>query len=999
MKKGLKIIGFIFIGLIALILLAGILVPVIFKDDIKKAIDDAVAENVNAKIYFDTDKFGLSVFKSFPDITVTMDEFGVIGEEEFEGDTLAAVGSFRVVVDIMSVINGPQMKINGIHIGNAKINALVTKEGKANWDIAKPTPEVEEEESEPFSLAIDNFEIVNANVIYDDQLGNMFAEVKNLNYNASIELGELYNLISSGGIEALTYKMDGVSYLNQAKLNIKFDTEMDLNNMKFTFKENQFSLNDFTFGFDGVVEMPDTNTTRLDITYEAKETSFKNILSLVPGVFLEGFEELKTSGDLKFNGYAKGDLVGDQIPLFELNLFVKDGMFQYPDLPTAVENVQVDLKVNNVDGVVDNTIVNLQKFHMDMGKNPIDAKLLLKGLTNMDLDADVKAKINLAEINTMYPIEGLDLKGGFSVNAKAKGIYSEAAKLMPVVQATMGLKNGYVKSAEFPAPLENLNLDAEAFSDGVMANSWFNLKDFKMTLDGEQFGAKALVKNFDNINYDASFDGTIDITKMLKLYPIEDMELAGLISIDEFNTKGKMSDIDSENYMALQSSGDMTIRDFFYSDVDLPQGFKITEANANFNSNTVNLTKFDGYVGKSDIHMNGVIDNYMGYLFSETDSILVGKVDFSSKAFDLNEWMEEEVPVEEEIPLEIIPIPQNINFVMNSRIDKLLYDNYDISNMVGVIVVKDGIATMKDAGFNMLGGKFTGGGFYNTRDVEHPLYSMDFNIEKLAIADAYNTFNTIQKMAPIAKSLNGMVNSQIHLDGELGQDMMPILKTLNGGGFVNFLDGQMKEFTTGQKINSLTGFNGFNGASLKDLLVNFNIDQGTLKTSEFPFVANGVKMLISGKSFVDGTVDYGLNMDLPAGAGGNALTNSLSSSGLDKLPLGDGIKLMLGLSGEAADPKVKIKSAKPAGPNVKDAVSANLKAEADKRKADAQAKLDAEKKKREEEARAKVEAEKKKVEDAAKAKLEAEKKKAEEEAKKQLGNKATDALKGVKKPW
>ena len=999
MKKGLKISGFILLGLVALILLAGVLVPVLFKDDIKKAIDTAISENVNAEVYFDTDKFGLSVFKNFPDITVTLDDFGVVGIDDFKGDTLASVSSFRIVVDIMSVINGEQMKINGIYIGDAKITAIVHKDGKANWDIAKPTTE-EETPSEPFSLAIDEFVITNSSVVYDDQLGNMYASVKNLNYNASIELGQLYNLVSKGNIEALSYKMDGVSYLSDAKLDLKFDTEMDLDNMKFKFKENLFTLNDFTFGFDGSVEMPDSLTTRLDITYEAKETSFKNILSLVPGIFLEGFEELKTDGELKFNGFAKGDLVGDKIPAFELNLFVKDGMFQYPELPTAVKNVQVDLKVNNEDGIVDNTIINLKKFHMDMGTNPVDAKLVLKGLTNMNIDANVLAKINLGEISKIYPIDGMTLKGIYAIDVTAKGMYSEALKKVPVIDAKMSLTNGYVKSADFPAPLENLNLTAEAFSDGVMANSWFNLKDFKMTLDGEPFGAKAYVKNFDDINYDASFDGTINITKMLKLFPVEDMTVSGIIKIDQFNTKGKMSDIEAENYMALQSTGSVTITDLFYSDADLPQGMKITKAQADFNSNSINLNQYNGFIGKSDMQMDGKIENYMGYMFSKTDSTLRGKLNFVSQAFDLNEWMvEEEIPAGEEIPLEIIPIPQNIDFVIPSKINKLLYDNYDITNMVATIVVKDGVAKLEKGGFNMLGASFTGGGFYDTRDLTHPLYAVDFNIQNLGISEAYNTFNTIQTLAPIAKNLSGAVNTTFHLGGELGQDMMPIMKTLTGSGFVNFLNGEVKEVKAAQNINKVTGFDGFKGASLKDLLVNFKIDQGTLQTSDFPFVANGAKMVISGKSFIDGTLDYGLNMQLPSGSVGNQLKSSLSSAGLGSLPVSDGVNVLLGLTGNASDPAVKIKSAKPAGPSVKDAAKTQLTGEVDKRKAETQARLDAEKKQREDEARAKVDAEKQRAEAEAKRIADEQKKKAEEEAKKQIGTKATDAIKTVKKPW
>lgn len=994
MKKFLKIIGFSFLGLIALIVIAGALVPTLFKDDIKKGIDEAIAENVNADVYFNPDKFGLSVFSNFPNVTVTLDEFGVVGIDKFEGDTLMAVNSFKVVVDLMSIINGDKMKINGIYLVDPYIQAIVTEDGLANYDITKPTEEeIEEEETAPFNMAIDVLSIKNAHIIYDDQLGDMYAEMKGLNYEAAIELSEIYQLASTGNIEEINYIMEGITYMNKGKLDLKFDTEMDLENMKFKFKENLFTLNDFAFGFDGTVEMPDTLTTNLDITYQAKETSFKNILSLVPGVFLEDFDALKTSGELKFDGFAKGSLVGEQIPAFELNLYVNDGMFQYPDLPTAVKNVNVDLKVNNEDGVVDNTIVNLQKFHMDMGKNPVDAKLLLKGLTDMVIDADVKAKVNLGEINKIYPIEGLSMKGVYALDAIAKGTYSEESGEMPEVNAKMKLSDGYVKSEEFPVPMENMQLDAEVFSDGDMANSWFKLHDFNMLMDGERFHAAAAVENFDDIVYDASFDGVINITKMMKVYPMEDMELGGVIAVNHFETSGTMADIDSENYLALETSGAATVEGFSFVSPDLPEGFKLDHAVASFNPSYMQVDAFDGFVGKSDIHLTGKVDNYMGYLFSETDTILTGTMDFRSNKFDLNEWMtEEEVPVEEEIPLEVVPIPNNVDFVLNATIDQLLYDTYDIKDMNGEIIIRDGIATMKDAGFKMIGASFAGGGYYDTRDINHPKYSMDFNIENMKVSEAYKTFNTIQSMAPIAKTLTGSINTDLHIDGELGQDMMPVLKTLNGGGFLTFLDGNMGKVGATQSIADVTGFNGLSGASLKDVLINFKLDEGTLLTENFPFTANGVSMLIGGKSFLDGTMDYGLNMNLPTDKVGNTLTSSLSSSGLGNLPFTNGIDLMLGLNGPTDDPKVKIKKAKPSGPGLKETASANLKAEADKRKAETKARLEAEKAKREAEAKAKIAAEKKKAQDAAKKKL-------EEEAKKKAGNKATDAIKKIKKPW
>ena len=81
----MKIIKKLLIGIGALLILliaAAIIVPIMFKDDIKAAIDKEIANNVRAEVYFNPQKFGLSIFKNFPNITLTLEEFGVVGVEE-----------------------------------------------------------------------------------------------------------------------------------------------------------------------------------------------------------------------------------------------------------------------------------------------------------------------------------------------------------------------------------------------------------------------------------------------------------------------------------------------------------------------------------------------------------------------------------------------------------------------------------------------------------------------------------------------------------------------------------------------------------------------------------------------------------------------------------------------------------------------------------------------------------------------------------------------------
>ena len=110
MKKFLIIIG----GLIGVIILAMILVPIIFKDDIKKAVDDAITENVKANVFYDPNGINLTLFKNFPNFTFGMENFGVSGLDQFKSDTLVSVGSFEIVIDLMSAISGDQITINSI---------------------------------------------------------------------------------------------------------------------------------------------------------------------------------------------------------------------------------------------------------------------------------------------------------------------------------------------------------------------------------------------------------------------------------------------------------------------------------------------------------------------------------------------------------------------------------------------------------------------------------------------------------------------------------------------------------------------------------------------------------------------------------------------------------------------------------------------------------------------------------------------------------------------
>ena len=127
LKLTLKIIGV----LIGLVVLAAIIIPIIYKDDIRQALDSELDKNLNATAFYDPDSFSISLFRSFPNLSVGMGDFGIKGEGLFEEDTLVSVENFEVVIDVMSLMG--EITISKIQLDAPQVLVLVLEDGTANY--------------------------------------------------------------------------------------------------------------------------------------------------------------------------------------------------------------------------------------------------------------------------------------------------------------------------------------------------------------------------------------------------------------------------------------------------------------------------------------------------------------------------------------------------------------------------------------------------------------------------------------------------------------------------------------------------------------------------------------------------------------------------------------------------------------------------------------------------------------------------------------------------
>lgn len=911
MKKAFKWTLIIFGSLIILILAAAFIVPVLFKDDIKAAIDKEIAKSVNADVVFDVDKFNLTLFKNFPNVTIELGDLGVINREPFEGQVLFATNKLQVEINLKDILFGDQLRVKGISLVKPVINVKVLPDGKANWDIAIPsTDTVSTEEPGEFSFGIDHWEIVDGDVVYDDQSLPYYLQLKGLNHSGSGDFTQdVFDLKTQTVADTVTTSYDGVEYISNKRVEIDAVISISEEYSKYTFKENSATVNDFAMSFDGWFKMNE-NDYDMDISFASPENSFKSLLSLVPGMYTESFEKIETTGDLSFKGFVKGKFSDNAMPAFNVNLKVADAMFKYPDLPTAVNNINVDLVLDNPDGVIENTIVDLKKLHLDFGSNPVDARALITRIYPTNVDASVNAKLNLAELGKMFPMEGLEMKGSYAVNLNAKGVYDSLKKIIPAIDATMSLSDGYVKSAEFPMPLHDLAFHSTIKnSSGKMAETVVTVKNFTMVLDDEKFNADLLLQNLDDYNWDLNANGGIDLEKMTKVFPLEGMTLAGKVKAD-IHTKGKYSDLAAERYEKLPTSGTASLKDFKYTSKDLPYAVTIGDASMVFDPRKIELKKMDGTIGRSDFSVNGAVMNYLGFALGKNETVK-GTVNFNSTLLDLNEFMtdtEETPSAEDTTSYGVIPVPENVDFVLKSSIKTTKLMDYTISNASGDIVVKDGIARLDGLKFNMLGGAFTVSGAYNTKDIAHPAYDFTLKIDGMSIQQAAASFSVVQTYAPIAGFVNGNFSTDFKISGELGQDMMPKMGTINGDGLVKVAKAALKESKLISGITSLTKLENTNEVTMKDVLMSASINNGRLSVKPFDVKLGDYKTAVAGSTGLDGSIDYTLKMNVPAGKMGSQLQGFINKNTGSNNPT-DEIPVTIALGNTFTDPKFQLVAA------------------------------------------------------------------------------------------
>lgn len=434
-----------------------LVLPLMLRGRIDGWLQAAIADRVNATVTWES--ASLSLFRDFPDASLRVSDLRIVGVDHFSADTLAAVPSLGLAVELPSLIravrgSGP-LVVRSVEARQPDLKLVVLESGAANWDIMPPAEE-EAASDGSLSISLQSLEIDDASVLFDNRQVGLIARIRGLDESLRGDFGQQrFAVESTTSIDSSSVRFAGIPYLSDAALALTTVLDIDAAAGSIDIREGRLSLNDLVLALSGNIAMAG-DTTNLDVAFEAPNASVRELVSLISPLAADGsLSQAQTSGTASASGWVRGPLGPDAFPAFQFDAQIADGSLRYPDLPLPLSRIAVDLSLRNPGGHVDSTHVQVSRFHAAAGQSTVEGTFsMATPVSDPAVTLQAAGRMDLAEWNRALPLAaegelGGVVEGDVSVSARASDVEAQRYERISA-DGTIEIADLTVRTADLP---------------------------------------------------------------------------------------------------------------------------------------------------------------------------------------------------------------------------------------------------------------------------------------------------------------------------------------------------------------------------------------------------------------------------------------------------------------------------------------------------------------------------------------------------------------------
>jgi AsmA protein len=871
--KTAKYIGITFTVILALMFVT----PYIFSDKIKEEIKKTANKKLAGEMNYSD--VNVSFFKHFPSLTLTLNDFKLYGSAPFQKERLINAKEVSFGINVSSLIFGKSIKIDEIYLSNSTINIKVNKDGLANYNVYIAEKEVEKTDEESASIKLDRIEIINSQMTYNDQTTQVHFDAFGFNYLGKGDLSQdIFDLYSKAKIDKLNVLFENEHYLMNKKVDADLITKINVNSLSFVFEQNDLMINQLPVDFRGKFDFL-KDGYNMDFIVKSTDSNLKDLFTAFPPKYITWLRKAELKGKTDLLLTLKGKYIESKAiaPNLNLDLKIRDGFVNYDKSAFPVSNLNLDLSTSLPSLNPELLIVDTKSISLNINQDFLKAKMFVKGMNTPEIDAVFNSKIDLEKLNRAIGIPDFELKGTLVGEGKAKGKYDPQHKIFPITNANINLKSGYIKTKYYPNPITNINiLTTIENQKGTFSDLKVNLKPAEFTFEGNPVFVEAQLDNFDDLAYDIKAKGTLDISKIYKVFSQKGLDIDGFIKAD-LVLKGKQSDAEKGNYSKLHNKGTLELRNILIASEYLPKKFLIKEGIFKINQDKMSFDNFLATYGQSDFKMNGYLQNVFNFATTKT-GVLRGSFMLNSTYINADEFMSQTdvATINTSSPSNpntksstakaetgVIMIPTNLDLKFQANAQKVNFNELTLKDTKGFLNMKKGVLTIQNTGFNLIDCTVNMNAKYQANTPKKAQFEYDIKASDFDIKRAYNEIKIFREMASAAEKAQGTISLEYKLKGRLNANMEPVYPSLVGNGIVSVRDIKMHGMKMFSAVAKTTSREEIKNPELSKVEIKSSIKNNIITLERFKFKFAGFRPRIEGTTSLDGRLNIKMRLGLP----------------------------------------------------------------------------------------------------------------------------------------
>ncbi len=580
-----------------------------------------------------------------------------------------------------------------------------------------------------------------------------------------------------------------------------------------------------------------------------------------------------------------------------------------------INNLHLDLKA-----LLDLDLKNQKFTFLDNKAHINQLPLIFDGYVKLNkANKEVKMKFNtpssdfknfLALVPKQYAknTETVKTTGNFEIKGNVNGIIDQTH--IPKIDINIVSNNASFKFPKLPKGVDNIHINTSIInSTGYLKDTYIDLKNLSFKIDNNSLKVKSLIKNLtNNPLVSASFDGKLDLEDINKVYPLEQgINMKGLIDAN-LKTKFDIEAVQKSIPKRIENHGRISLNHFKFASKGIVNSLFVTNAEVDFQPTKIMLTNFDAKSGSSDFQAKGEIDDLVGFLMLNKE--FKGSFVLTSNTFKVSDFMQDNSQKKTTETKKVkteksLKIPKFLNIVADVKAKHIYYDNLELKNASGKLILRDEKAIFESLKADMFDGKINLNGSVNTKD-KVPNFNMKMNVNQFNIASSFKSMEMLQKLAPIADIISGKLNTTIDLKGNLTKDFTPDMNSLGGNAVAEVLSQGLdpKKSKLISTLDKHLNFIDLKKLNLNDIKTHLAFKDGKVNVSPFKIKYKDIIIDVQGSHSFNQNMNYNLKLDVPAKYLGSEVNGLLAK--LDKSNQNIKLPISADLTGSFTNPKVKL---------------------------------------------------------------------------------------------